>query len=297
VRRHLRWGRTEGFSRLVEEDELNPITRARVAASKWEWRRSHPRAAGLATPVYLVGLQRSGTNMLARGLDIAPEFEVHNENDRTVFDHFLLRDDDVVRRVVMASRHEYVLFKPLCDSHRVDHLLDSLGTPSPGRAIWAYRDVDGRVRSAVSKFGRNNLLTLRDIAAGKGAGMWQAQRLSQATLTEIASYDYTTMSAETAAALFWWIRNGLYFETGLDRRDDVLLASYQDMLATPVAAMQSICTFLGLTYRPALVEHISPRGPGSPRRLDIDPRVRALCDHLQDRLDEALRGQRDGAAA
>jgi hypothetical protein len=247
--------------------------------------------------VYLVGLQRSGTNMLARGLDIAPEFEVHNENDRAVFDHFLLRDDDVVRRVVMASRHEYVLFKPVCDSHRADHLLDSLGTPSPGKAIWAYRDVDGRVRSAVSKFGRNNLLTLRDIAAGKGAGMWQAQRLSRATLDEIASYDYTTMTPETAAALFWWIRNGLYFETGLDRRDDVLLASYQNMLATPVTAMQAICQFLGLAYRPALIEHISPRGPGSPRQLDIDLRVRALCDHLQDRLDEALRAQRDGAAA
>ena len=89
------------------------------------------------------------------------------------------------------------------------------------------------------------------------------------------------MTAETAAALFWWIRNGLYFEIGLDRRDDVLLASYQDMLATPVEAMQSICTFLGLEYRPALIEHISPRGPGSPRPIDIDPRVRALCDHLQ----------------
>jgi hypothetical protein len=235
--------------------------------------------------------------MLARGLDIAPEFEVHNENDRAVFDHFLLRDDDVVRRVVLDSRHEYVLFKPLCDSHRVDHLLDTLGTPSPGRAIWAYRDVDGRVRSAVSKFGRNNLLTLRDIAAGKGAGMWQAQRLSAATFAEISSYDYTTMTAETAAALFWWIRNGLYFETALDRRDDVLLASYQDMLATPVVAMQSICRFLGLTYRPALIEHISPRGQRGVKPLDIDPRVRALCDHLQDRLDEALGAQRDGAAA
>jgi hypothetical protein len=297
LRRHLRWGQTEGFSRLVEEDELNPVTRARVAASKWQWRRSHPRAAGLATPVYLVGLQRSGTNMLARGLDIAPEFEVHNENDRDVFDHFLLRDDDVVRRVVLASRQEYVLFKPLCDSHRVDHLLDTLGTPSPGRAIWAYRDVDGRVRSAVSKFGRNNLLTLRDIAAGKGAGMWQAQRLSKATLDEIASYDYTTMTAETAAALFWWIRNGLYFETGLDRRDDVLLASYQDMLATPVVGMQAICRFLGLTYRSDLIEHISPRGPGGAKPLNIDPRVRALCDHLQTSLDETLRSQRDGQAA
>jgi hypothetical protein len=150
ARRHLRWGRTEGFSRLVEEDELNPVTRARVAAAKWRWRRSHPRAPGLATPVYLVGLQRSGTNMIARGLDVAPEFEVHNENDRAVFDHFLLRDDAVVRRVVKASPHDYVLLKPLCDSHRVDHLLDSLGTASPGRAIWAYRDVDGRARSAVS---------------------------------------------------------------------------------------------------------------------------------------------------
>ena len=127
VRRHLRWGRTEGFSRLVEEDELNPLTRVRVAAAKWEWRRAHPRPAGLATPVYVVGLQRSGTNMLARGLDVAPEFEVHNENDSAVFDHFLLRDDDVVRRVVLASRQEYVLFKPLCDSHRVDHLLELAG--------------------------------------------------------------------------------------------------------------------------------------------------------------------------
>lgn len=297
LRRHLRWGRTEGFSRLVEEDELNPVTRARVSAAKWNWRRAHRRDAGLATPVYLVGLQRSGTNMLARGLDIAPEFEVHNENDRAVFDHFLLRDDAVVRRVVMASRHEYVLLKPLCDSHRVDHLLDTLNTPSPGRAIWAYRDVDGRVRSAVSKFGRNNLLTLRDIAAGKGASMWQAQRLSRSTLDEIASYDYSTMTAETAAALFWWIRNGLYFELGLDRRDDVLLASYQDMLATPVVAMRAICSFLGLEYRPALIAHISPRGSGSPRPLDIDPRVRALCNQLSSRLDVTLRGQRDGAAA
>jgi hypothetical protein len=297
LRRHLRWGRTEGFSRLVEEDELNPLTRARVAAAKWSWRRSHPRAPGRAIPVHLVGLQRSGTNMIARGLDVAPEFEVHNENDRAVFDHFLLRDDAVVCRVVEASPHDYVLFKPLCDSHRVDHLLDSLGTRSPGRAIWAYRDVDGRARSAVSKFGRNNLLVLRDIAAGKGDGMWQAQRLSKATLDEISSYDYSTMTAETAAALFWWIRNGLYFEIGLDRRDDVLLVSYPDMLAAPVVAMQAVCRFLGLVYRPALIEHISPRGPGNARPLDIDPRVRALCNHLQDRLDEALRRQRDGAAA
>lgn len=296
LRRHLRWGRTEGFGRLVEEDELNPVTRVRTGIDKLGWRVRNPVAAGSAVPVYLVGLQRSGTNMLARGLDTAPEFEVRNENDRQAFERFLLRPDDVVRRIVLTSRHRYVLFKPLCDSHRVDHLLDAIDTPSPGRAIWAYREVDGRVRSAVSKFGRNNLLVLRDIASGRGAQLWQAQRLSPATLDVLRQFDFGAMTPETAAALFWWVRNGLYFDTGLDRRDDVLLASYEDLLADPQEAMSAICAFIGLAYRPAFIAHIAPR---SPKRapLAIDDRVRTLCDELQARLDDALRSQRQRRAA
>ena len=215
--------------------------------------------------------------MLARGLDMAPEFEVRNENDRTAFAHYLLRDDAVIRRIITASKHQFVLFKPLCDSHRIDHLLDSLETPSPGRAIWAYRDVDGRVRSAVSKFGRNNLFVLRDIADGRRPGMWQAERLSEDTLEQIRSFDYSTMTPESAAALFWWVRNSLYFELGLDRRNDVLLTSYQDMLATPAPAMRHICRFLGFEFRPALIEHIAPRASGGGRPLELDPRVRLLC--------------------
>jgi hypothetical protein len=297
VRRHVRWIRTEGWARIVEEDELNPVTRIQVATSKRRWRKANPQPAGTAVPVYIVGLQRSGTNMLARGLDTAPEFEVHNENDRAAFNKYLLRDDAQIRRIVMASKHRFVLFKPLCDSHRVDALLDSLDTPSPGRAIWAYRDVDGRARSALSKFGRNNLLVLADIAAGNANGMWQAQRLSASTLEQIRSFDYATMTPETAAALFWWVRNGLFFDLGFNRRDDVLLTSYQELLASPAIAMQGICRFLGLEFRDELIAHIAPRGGSGARPLDIDPRVRVLCDQLQDRLDEALRLQSEGWAA
>ena len=59
-----------------------------------------------------------------------------------------------------------MLFKPLCDSHRTDHLLDDLRTASPGRAVWVYRDVDGRVRSALAKFGDGNRQVLREFADG-----------------------------------------------------------------------------------------------------------------------------------
>jgi hypothetical protein len=60
--------------------------------------------------------------------------------------------------------------------------------------------------------------------------------------------------------------------------------------------MGAICSFLGLVYRPELVAHIAPR-PGSRATLAIDPRVRRLCDQLQERLDSTLRRQRQGWAA
>src|SRR3712207_996458 len=85
VSRHWRWGREQGFGRLIEEDELNPISRLSNSYRKWRWSSNHAVMPGAATAVFLVGAQRSGTNMLVRGLQTAPEFEVYNENNRRAF--------------------------------------------------------------------------------------------------------------------------------------------------------------------------------------------------------------------
>jgi hypothetical protein len=286
VLRHWRWGRQQGFRRLIEEDQLNPLTRARLAASKWRWRREHSVAPN-AVPVFLVGLQRSGTNMIARGLEAAPEFEVRNENDRGAFQRFQLRSNGVIRRIVAESGQRYVLFKPLCDSHRTAQLLDELRTPSPGRAIWAYREVDGRVRSALAKFGSNNLDVLSRIAAGNGQGMWQAAGLSEQNHERLSRFDYAAMTPESAAALFWYVRNSLYFELGLDRRADVLLVSYDAMVEHPRSEMERICAFLGLDYRPELDAHIDARAMSTRPPLAIDIEVRRLCDELTSRLERS----------
>jgi hypothetical protein len=284
VGRHLRWARTEGLARLADEDDLNPLTRAADAARRWKWRREYGVDRGQATPVWLVGVQRSGTNMVVQGLTASPEFEVHNENDRRAFDHFRLRPDPVVVDIVLSSRHRFVLFKPLCDSHRVDDLL-GLDTPMPGRAIWAYRSVDDRVRSALAKFGDNNLQILRQIADGRGDGRWQAQRVSPANLELIGSFDYDTMTPASAAALFWLVRNSLYFDLGLDRRSDVLLSSYDALMVDPATAMHRLCRFLGMEWSPRLTEHVEPRQPRL-AQLELEPRIRAACDELSRRLNE-----------
>jgi hypothetical protein len=271
----------------VEEDGLDIRSRVGNAARKWRWRQSQGGEPGTAVAVFLVGVQRSGTNMIVRGLEAAPEFEVHNENDGRAFERFRLRPLPTVRGIVEASRHRYVLFKPLCDSHRIDELLDELGTTSPARAVWAYRSVDGRVASALAKFGDVNLRVLRGIAEGRAADWWQAQRIAPETIEFLRSFDYGAMSPATAAALFWYLRNGLVFELGLDRRPDVALVSYDAVLADPEGQMGELCAFLGFEPNPALVAHIEPRTSPSRRRLDIDPRVRERCADLEARLDGA----------
>jgi hypothetical protein len=286
--RHVGWARRQGLGRLIEEDDLDPIVRSRLALARWRWRRSHD-ARPTAIPVFLVGLQRSGTNMLVRGLERSPEFEVRNENDRRAFDRFRLRPDPVIRSLVESSRHRFVLFKPLCDSHRVTELLDGLGTASPGRAIWAYRGVDGRVRSAVAKFGPANLVALREIATGRGSHLWQAGGLGPERIELIRSFDLDRMTPETAAALFWFLRNGLYFDLGLHERDDVWLGAYERFVASPEPTMRSLCGFLGFPFEDRLVAHVDARA-ASVARVDVDPRVRELCDGLAERLERAASG-------
>ena len=287
VRRHIEWARRDGLARLIEEDELNPVDRVRQRLVKRQWQHRHGVAPGQARPVFLVGLQRSGTNMMVRGLDRAPEFEVHNENDRRAFQQYRIRSFDAIEGVVKSSRHGFVLFKPLCDSHRVDELLGHPFGDVPSLAVWAVRGAEGRARSSVAKFGDHDRDVVATIAASGGGNLWQAQRLSPATLETIRSFDCAALSPESASALFWWARNGLFFDLGLHRRDDVVVASYERFVADPRREMRRLAAFLGLEYRDALVEHIDDRDrQKAARPSKIDPDVRALCDAMEARFDE-----------
>jgi hypothetical protein len=103
----------------------------------------------------------------------------------------------------------------------------------------------------------------------------------------IRRFDYDRMTPESAAALFWFVRNSLYFDLALDRRPDVALASYEAMIEQPDVAMRALCSFLGLPYREQLIEGIEPRRRG-PLGIEIDPDVRERCEELQGALDATM---------
>lgn len=232
--------------------------------------------------MWLLGVQRSGTNLLTRSLKESMEIAVYSENHRRAFDEFRLRDDATIRALIERSRHRCVLFKPLCDIHRALDFWDT-GTFSdrPSRIIWAYRGVDGRVRSTVARFGEVERIAMADLAAGDRT-RWQALGLGPAQFALIDSFDWTHESVESAAALFWYLRNDLLLRLGLHERPRVTILSYERFVTEPQATMDRLQRFLGLTGRLPIESDGVRRS--APLPLELNPEIRRHCDELEERL-------------
>jgi hypothetical protein len=284
-----RWTRMrrDGAAPVVRQD----ASRARDALRAYSWGRAH-RMAPNAVPVFVVGIQRSGTDMVIDSLRRSPEVEVHNESARSrAFVDYQLRDDETIGRLVRASRHRAIVFKALCDSDRVLHLLEGLGVPSRGRAIWVVRSMEGRVRSTLARWPENNRRVLRRIAAGEGAACWEARGLSQESLELVRSVDYERMSQASAAALLWLVRNLLFFELGLHERPDVALVRYENVLEQPEPSIRAVAGFLDIEFSPRMAAHIAARPPATPGDLEIDPGIRERCSELEARFTRTVEGR------
>lgn len=265
---------------VIVEDFL----RGWVIVRRSIWRVTHDCSPN-AMPLFIVGIQRSGTNMLTGAFAKAPEAEIHNERrSSAAFCDWMLRDDSVVRSLIESSRHRCIIFKSLGDAARLVHLMEGLGTPSPGRSIWIYRDVADRVRSVYAWSERAGE-TGRKIAAGYRSDATTGG-LSEERLAVASGLDPAKMSRATGAALFWYLRNSLFFDLGFDRRPDVALISYDRFVVEPERFMTQLCDFAGIPFRKEMISRIARRPPPTPLEPDIDPEINSRCGDLQRRLDD-----------
>jgi len=74
---------------------------------------------------------------------------------------------------------------------------------------------------------------------------------------------------QSAAAIFWYIRNSLYFSGGLDKLSNVLPLAYEDLVFQAEKIMRGICRFLGCEYYDDVIRDIHSKSIGrEPSRLD-----------------------------
>lgn len=256
----------------------NFIVRNNLAARKVLWRVFNNYSPN-ARAVYIFGAQRSGTTLLLECLERSMDFEVLGEVSRAMV-NYRIRSDDFIKKTVTSSFHRFVVFKPLTDSHRARQFL--MLSPNSA-AVWAFRRVEDRVNSSVAKFGDHNLRVLRDLSKGQGLERWQAQGLTEADLSFIRRFDYSTMSPHTASALFWYLRNSLYFTQCLENLSNVIPLAYEDLVSDPRETMMRICKFLRADFRDELIRNVHAKSIGR-TESHLSDDIIALCRPLYDRL-------------
>jgi hypothetical protein len=246
--------------------------------------------------IMVVGCQRSGTTLMLQVFDedvrcrSFPEFSALSgvgENG------IRLRPLPEVKAHLEQLRAPITVLKPLVESQHTPRLLE--GLPN-ARAVWMFRGFESVAVSNVTYFGRDNPGRDLRLLLTNEPPNWRGELVPEEVHAVVEKHYAPDMSPYDAAALFWWARNRLFFDLGLDERPDVFLCEYEALVAAPRQVMRSIYEFCGLdppardTTRRI---HSKARDRGSSSVIGSE--VKSLCEELHARLADCTRAAQPAA--
>ncbi len=265
----------------------------------WREKRAYrgvPREKIQSNAGFVVGCQRSGTDMVLWTLDRSLDVDRFDENHRAAFVSCRIKNKATRQRLIDKSNAKRVIFKPVCDSHRAVRLLND---HADARMIWVYRDFRDVANSAVARWGEMNLEYIRELRDGGGDWgfhQWNRELMAGEKPSELESLYTENLTVYDAAALFWYFVNATFFEQALAGRDDVLLIRYEDLVSSPAVEFPRLCDFLDIGYRKEMIDSVFASSVRRRSKGPIGDHIAQVCLELQGRLDracEASRGQPD----
>ncbi len=258
----------------------------RLAKKKDRFRRKHgiPDQSQVA---FVMGCQRSGTNMTLWTLDRSMDVDAIEESDPRAFVRCRLKEKPICDDIVERSTAKCVVFKPICDSHRALELYAAY----PGsKGVWIYRDYRDVANSAVKYWGDQTLHYMQDLAVGQGDwgfAQWNREKLSDDCLSIVKEAVNDNLTPHGAAALFWYMRNQTFFDQQLDKHPATLLTNYENTVTHAQPEFERICNFLDVRFDTDMVETIFSSSMRKNTSPQIGHRIEKLCDHLLDKLNAA----------
>jgi hypothetical protein len=256
-------------------------------------RRNQPKDV-----LFIFGCQRSGTSLIVRIFDRDLEATVFPEGSPQVYEE---RDGQkprlqplaAVQAVVRRERAPFVVIKPLMEAQNAPEVLAFF----PGsKGLWVYRHYTDVANSNLKLFGQDNgIQNLRALVEDR-PGHWLAEHASAEVRAIVGRHYSPVMSPSDAAALFWFVRNRLFFDLELDRHPQVQLCRYEDLVTEPLDALARVYGFLGRPFPgKRLIAEVHRESLGKGRHLALSPAVDELCRTMLDRLDRACAAQRAAA--
>jgi len=236
--------------------------------------------------LFITGCQRSGTTLMYEIFQkdlraaVYPEFsKLSDPNDP---EKLRLLPLDQVKSIFDKSNTELIISKPLVESQNLDKLLNYF---SGAKALWMYRDYKSVAKSNIKHFGKDN--GVKDLApiAERINNNWRSERISGNVHKIIKKYFAKNMNPYDAAALFWFARNSLFFELGLDKREDVMLFSYEELVNQPGPMIKHVYQFVGKNYPgDRLTNDIHSEAVSRGKSIDLNNEIDEICGILYSKL-------------
>lgn len=242
-----------------------------------------------AVPVFLVGVHRSGTNMLLDVFERSPDTLIYNENNRHAFKNYRIRDRGCRLALLKHSRYPIVIFKPLNNIHEVESLIKD---HPDCKILWMYRGYHDVVNSAYRKWKNSAIDAFQRAMINNDWGQIPYAVKDRGNQEIIRNYFKEAMDPHSAWALEWYLTNNIFFRYRLDEMSErVLLIRYEALVEGPSTHFMKVFDFLRITFKPDYLSRVFNSSVKKKIFPKIDPRIEALCEEMMERLDTAWEKQ------
>ena len=273
------------FNRLKHMNVEKLVRSGLEFRRKWLSRRRTPHSTKEKLPVFIVGCNRSGTNMVCGAIGKSPHGWDYRESAFSIaFNGYYLRQDWIIDRLIRHTPAPIISFGSILDSQFTDDLISRF---EGSRAIWIYRHYKDVANScARMQWGP----TLKDLVRWVSRGELErlgarGMRITADTVQLFGELFREDISIEDGACLYWYMRNQLYFDLNLHMDPRVLILQYEDTVFNKEDTFRWVFSFLGFPFDPASIDGIFASSVGKHSTPKIDPAIQAVCDTLQARLD------------
>ena len=261
------------------------LRRALARGRKWMRlrRTQHPEMDKL--PVFVVGCNRSGTNMVCGAIGKSSHGWDYRESALSIaFNGYYLRSNGTIKWLIRHTPATLISFGCILDSQFTDELLSQFDN---SKAIWVYRRYQDVANScARMQWGHQLKDYARWVASGEleklGA---RGNRISDDTVRLFGELFHEGLSIEECACLYWYMRNQLYIELDLHTNPRVLIVNYEDAVQNQAQAFRRVFDFLGLPYESPIIEGIFSSSVSKHSWRGVEPAIQEICDSLTAKLD------------
>ena len=132
---------------------------------------------------------------------------------------------------------------------------------------------------------KNGINNLRPIVAND-QNNWRAQNVPPHIRDIVLKHFSEDMNLHDAAALFWFVRNIFFFELELDKRSDISIIKYEDLVQYPFEVMEEVYRKIGFSFPgEKLVKDVKVSSIGKGSQVTLSKEIEWLCNGLLEKLD------------